>query len=173
MQDDNTGVNRLLNKAFAHFLKKTTIATTGGSEFEVNKYVGPVSKIMIVLTSKDGNFSSYFDKIREDSNNNTTMKEIPIGEHTFQTNEGKVFGRLALQHIFGFFNTFRKVTKNLSSHITSKANDLKVFLSSNLPEAAFINVKFDNLYLFVPKLVPSRHIEIFFNESIKKFHSII
>ena len=35
----------------------------GGPEIEVNMYCGAVSTVMRALTNKDGDFSSYFDKI--------------------------------------------------------------------------------------------------------------
>ena len=60
---------------------------------------------MRVLTSKDADLSSYFDKV------NKINKEILLNKHTIQANKGKVFGQLALEHIFGFSNTFNKNRK--------------------------------------------------------------
>ena len=60
---------RLVNNAFAFCFKEATLALTGGSEIEQNKYVGPISTIMRVLTSKDGDLISYFDK------NDDTLKK--------------------------------------------------------------------------------------------------
>ena len=39
------------------------MATNGGSKIEVNKDVGPVCTIMRVLTSKDGDLSSYLTEL--------------------------------------------------------------------------------------------------------------
>ena len=61
---------------------------------------------MRVLTSKDADLSSYFDKVNDKIN-----KEILLNKHTIQANKGKVFGQLALEHIFGFSNTFIKNRK--------------------------------------------------------------
>ena len=58
----NARVIRLVNNAFAFCFKEATLTTTGGMEIEHNKYVGPVSTIMRLLTSEDGDLSSYFDK---------------------------------------------------------------------------------------------------------------
>ena len=37
--------------------------TTGGLEIELNKELRPVSTFKRLLTKKDENFSSYFDKV--------------------------------------------------------------------------------------------------------------
>ena len=58
----NASAIRLVKNSFAFCFKEGTLATTGGMEIEVNKYVGPVSTIMRMITSKDGDLSSYFDK---------------------------------------------------------------------------------------------------------------
>ena len=56
---------RLVNIAFAYSFKEALLATTGGSDIEYNKYVGQVSIILRVLTFKDGDLLSHFDKIDE------------------------------------------------------------------------------------------------------------
>ena len=53
---------RLINNAFAYCFTQATLGTTGGGDLEDMKYVGQVSTIMRLLTSKDGDSSSYFDK---------------------------------------------------------------------------------------------------------------
>ena len=58
----NASVIRLVNNAFAFCFKEASLTTTGGMDIEINKYVGPVSTIMRMITSKDGDLSSYFDK---------------------------------------------------------------------------------------------------------------
>ena len=80
--------------------KKATIATRRGSKFEINKYVRPVSTIVGVSTSEDGEISSYFDNNNENHINNTTFKEILVDNHTIQANKIKAFGQLALEHLF-------------------------------------------------------------------------
>ena len=95
---------RLVNIAIAHLLKEATIATTGGSEIEVNKYEGPVSTIVSVLAGRDGDISSNFDEIIEDNFENTTLEELLIDNHSIQATKVKIFGQLVLEHTFGFFN---------------------------------------------------------------------
>ena len=100
-----------MNNAFAHLFKEAVVATTAGSKIEVNKYVGPVSTFMRVLTSKDGDFSSNFDKNIEGKIRDTTMNEKLFDNHTIQANKGKTYGQLVLQNLFGLCNTYKKVKK--------------------------------------------------------------
>ena len=58
----NDDVLRLINNAFAFCFSQATISTTGGMDIEDIKYVGQVSTIMRLLTSKDSDLSSHFDK---------------------------------------------------------------------------------------------------------------
>ena len=45
---------RLINNAFAYCFTQAALGTTGGGDLEDVKYVGQVSTIMRLLTSKDG-----------------------------------------------------------------------------------------------------------------------
>ena len=101
-------VIRLVNIAFAHCFKEAVISTTGGMEIENIKFMGLVSTIMRVLTSKDGDLLSNFDKIDEtpEGSNNTSLRHMLINNHTVEANRGKVKGQLPLEHIFGFCKTF-------------------------------------------------------------------
>ena len=122
----NASVIRLVNNAFAYCLKEATLTTTGGMEIEHNKYVGPVGTIMRLLTSKDGDLSSYFDKNGESVlDNDNLLKQILINNHALEVNKGKVKGQLALEHIFRFCKTFKKITKNLGFHLLFRMNDLQ------------------------------------------------
>ena len=56
---------RLINNALAYCFTQATLCTTGGGDLEDIKYVGQVSTIMRLLTSKDGDLSSYFDKMEK------------------------------------------------------------------------------------------------------------
>ena len=69
--DEITDMIILVNNASAHLFKEATIATTSDSKFEVNKSVSTCSTIMIVLTNKGGDLSSYFDKVTEDEINDS------------------------------------------------------------------------------------------------------
>ena len=53
---------RLVNIAFAYCFKEAILPTTGGSDLEHNEFIGQVSSIMPLLTSKDSDSSSLFDE---------------------------------------------------------------------------------------------------------------
>ena len=167
----NASAIRLVNNTFAYCFKETSIKTTGGMDIEVNKYVGPVSTIMRLLTSKDGDLSSYFDKNGEavivDKN---PLKRILINNHAVEANKGKIKGHLALELIFGFCKTFKKITKNLGFHLIFKMNDLQDILFTTIADD--INVTINSLYFYVPQLIPSTSTQVLFNESIMNNYTI-
>ena len=45
-----------------------------------------------------------------------------IDNHTLQSNKGKMSGHVQLEHIFGFYKTFKKI-KGLGFHPTFKTSD--------------------------------------------------
>ena len=89
-----------MKKVLAHLFNEATIALTDGSEIEVNTYVGAVSAFTRVLTSRDGDFSSNFDKIFEDIITNTTLREIIFENPTIQASKGKKFGQLTKKVLY-------------------------------------------------------------------------
>ena len=108
----NTDQIRLINNAFAYCFTPATLSTTGGMDIEDVKYVGQVSTIMRLLTSKDNDLSSYFDNNGEAViNDDNPLKQILINNHAVEANKGRIKGHLALEHIFGFCKTFKKITK--------------------------------------------------------------
>ena len=123
-------------------------------DLEDIKYVGQVSTIMRLLTSEDGDSSSYFDKngeaVRKDNN---PLKKILINNQAVEANKGKIKGHLALKRIFGFCETFKKITKNLGFHLKFKMNELQDIIFTAL--ANDINVTISSLYLFIPILIPN------------------
>ena len=66
----------MIKNAFAYCLREGRLATTGGADLEHNKYVGQVSTIMRLLTSRDSDLSSCFDKNGENAlNDNNVLKK--------------------------------------------------------------------------------------------------
>ena len=161
----DASVIRLINNAFAYCFKEATLALTGGSEIEQNKYVGPISTIMRVLTGKDGDLMSCFDKINEEAIDDTSLKQILITNHAVEANKGKIVGQLPLEHIFGFCKTFKKITKGLGFQLTLKSADLQNILYTTIGDD--INVTINSLYLFVPTLIPDAATQTMFNNSVK------
>ena len=165
--DDDSDPIRLVNNAFAFCFREASIKSTGGHEIELNKFVGQTSTMMRLLTSKDGDLSTCFDKINENNINDTSLKEILIDNHTVQANKGKIVGHLPLEHIFGFCKTFKKITKGLGYHITLKTADLQDIIYTSIAVATPIQITFDSLYLFVPSFIPDAETQVMFNDSNK------
>ena len=70
---------------------------------------------MRLITQKDGDQSSYFNKKdeREAGVANSTLKHLLIDSHTKDDTKGKVKTNLPLEHLFGFCKTFKKDNKGL------------------------------------------------------------
>ena len=140
-------------------------------DIEVNKYVGPVSTNMRMLTSKDGDLSSFFDKNGESVlDNDNTLKQILINNHPQEVNKGKLKGHLALEHKFEFCKTFKEITKNLGFHLIFKMNDLQDIIFTTIADD--INVTINSLYLYVPRIIPSTTTQVMFNEAIMNNYTI-
>ena len=171
--DNNNSRIRMTNNGLAFVFKEGRLSTTSGSDLEHNKFIGQVSTIMRTLTSKDGDLLSQFDNINEgngdDDFDSTPLKKMMINDHD-NPNKGKIKGQLALEHIFGFCKTFKKVTKNLGFHITFKTADLRGIIFTSIADD--INVTINSLYLFVPFLIPNTETQLMFNESIQNNYRI-
>ena len=120
---------------------------------------------MKVISNKDGDLLSEFDNISENDSpileqlanlppqiRSTPHQKMLIDNHT-DANKGKIKEYLYLEDFFGFRKTFKEVTENLGFHITFKTNDLKNIIYSSMADD--INVSINNLYLYVPNLIPS------------------
>ena len=121
-----------------HFVfKEVRLSTTISGDFEHNKFCGPVSTIMRVISNKDGDLFSQFDNINKNDLpvlerladlppqiGSTPHQKMLINNHT-DANKGKIKGYLYLEDIFGFCKAFRKVTKILGFHLMFKTNDLQ------------------------------------------------
>ena len=96
---------RLVNNVFAYTIHDAKISTIAGVEIGQNKYVGAISKIMKLVTQKDGDLSTYFDTIdeSEDEINNSSLKKLLIDNHA-DANRGLIRGRLPLIYIYIWFH---------------------------------------------------------------------
>ena len=92
---------------------------------------------MRVLSKKDGDLLSQFDNINENDipifeqladlppqNKSRPHQKIRRNNHT-DANNSKNKGYLHLEDIFGFCNTFKKITENLGFRFMLKAADLQ------------------------------------------------
>ena len=124
---------------------------------------------MRIITSKNGDLISCFDKINENYIDNTSLKQTLNTNHE-PANRGKAKGQIPLEYIFGFCKTFKKITKNLGFHPTFKTADLQDSIYTTLEDAITITIKF--LYSYVPVFIPSPETKNKFIESIKTNYSI-
>ena len=173
---------RLVNNGFAYCFKEARLTTSIGGDIEINKVCGQVSTIMRAISNKDGDLLSQFDNINENDIpvlnrladlpvqiRDTPHQKMLINNH-IDANRGKIKGYLYLEDIFGFCKTFKKVTKNLGFHLQFKTNDLQDIIYTSLTDD--INVTINNLYLYVPNLIPSVETQVMFNEATQNIYKI-
>ena len=158
---------RLVNNPFAYCFKEAKLSKTGVSDTEHNKYVGQVSTIIGALTSKDGDLLSHFDKINESEAEieNTSLHHDLLNNHDLAANKGKFKRVLAVEHIFGFCKTFKKITKLLGLNLALKTADLQDIIYTTPGDD--IKINFNKLFLFVPIFIPDAQTQTRFNNSIK------
>ena len=79
---NNNSRIRLTNNGLAYVFQEVVLSTTSGSNLEHNKFVGQISTIMRILTSKDGDLLSQFDNINEgytdDGLDSTSLKKCSL-----------------------------------------------------------------------------------------------
>ena len=173
---------RLVKNGFAYCFKEARLTTSIGGHIEINNFCGQVSTIMRAISNKDGDLLSQFDNINENDIpvlnrladlpvqiRDTPHQKVLINNHTV-ANRCKIKGYLYLEDIFGFCKTFKKVTKNLGFHLQFKTNDLQDIIYTSMTDD--INVTINNLYLYVPNLIPSVETQVMFNEATQNNYKI-
>ena len=173
---------RLVNNGFAYCFKEARLTTSIGGDIKINKFCGPVSTIMRVISNKDGDLLFQFDNINENDIpvlnrladlpvqiRDTPHQKMLINNHT-DASKGKIKGYLYLEDIFGFCKTFKKVTKNLGFHLSFKTNELQDIIYTSMTDD--INVTNNNLYVYVPNLIPSVETQLMFNEATQNNYKI-
>ena len=160
---------RMVNNALAYTIHDAKISTSAGVDFEQNKYVGPISTIMRLVTQKEGDLSTYFDIIdeSEDEINITSLRQILINNHT-EASRGLIRGQLPLEYIFGFCRSFKEITKGLGFELDLRTSNRKCeILYSTLGDHA-VNVTINSISLFIPQIIPSPETRVNFNEAFSK-----
>ena len=160
---------RLVNNAFAYTIHDARISTSAGVEIEQNKYVGPISTIMRLVTEKDGDLSTYFDIINESENeiNDSSLKKNLINNHT-EANRGLVRGHLPLEYIFGFCRSFNKISKGLGFELDLRTSNRKRDILYTTLDDDDVNVTINSISLYIPQLIPSPETQVIFNEAISE-----
>ena len=128
---------RLVYNGFPYCFKEARLTCSIGGDIDNNKFCVQVSTIMRAISNKDSDLLSQFDNINENDKpvlnrladlpvpiRDTPHQKMLINNHT-DVNKGKIKGYLYLEDIFGFYKTFKKVTKNLGFHLSFKTNDLQ------------------------------------------------
>ena len=164
---------RLVNNAIAYTIHDARISTSAGVEIEQNKYVGPISTIMRLVTQKDGDLSTYFDTIdeNEDEINNSSLKKILIDNYT-EAHRGLLRGHLPLEFIFGCAQSFKKITKGLGFELDLRTSNRKQDILYTTLGDNDVNVTISSISLFVPQMIPSPETQVIFNEAISKTFSL-
>ena len=160
----------MVNNGLSYIFQEGRLSTSAGTEIELNKNLGNVSTIMRILTQKDGDLSSYFDKMdeREAGIANSTLKHLHIDSHTNDDNKGKIRANLPLEHIFGFCKTFKKITKGLGFELQLKTSNEKLNIIYTTLGGNDGNVTINSIYLYIPSLVPSAEQQQIFNKAIRE-----
>ena len=98
---------------------------------------------MRALSSKEGDLLSHFDKIDESEAEivNASLHHHLINNYDVEANKGKIKSQIPIQHIIGFWKTFKKITKQIGFHSTFKTADLQDIIFTTLGDD--IKVKFD------------------------------
>ena len=149
---DNNSRIRLTKIGLAYVFQEAVLATTSGSNLEHNKFVGQTSTIIRVITSKDGDLLSQFDKINEgntdDDFDSTSFEKMLIDKHNIagqKVNGGKIKGQLPLEHVFGFCMTLKIVKKNLGFHINFETANLQNSIYTSIADGTQFNITIDSL----------------------------
>ena len=137
---------------------------------------------MKVISNKDDDSLSQFGNINEidiallerladlpPQIRSTQHQKMLIDNHT-DANKGEIKGYLYLEDIFGFCETFKKVTKNLGLNLMLKKADLQDIIYTSMADD--INVTINNLYLYIPNLLPSVGTQLMFNEVTQHNYTI-
>ena len=137
---------------------------------------------MRAISKKDGDLLFQFDINNENDNpilerladlppqiRSSLQQKMLMDDHT-DANKGKIKQYLYLEDISGFCRTFKRVTKNLGIHLTFETNDLQNIIFSSMADD--INVTINNLYLYVPNLIPNVETQVLFNEATQNRYKI-
>ena len=151
------------------------------SDIEHNRFCEQVSTIIRVISNKDGDLLSQFDFYNENdipilerlADLPPQIKSAPhqkllINNHT-DADKSKIKGFLYLEEIFGFCKSFQKVTKNLGFHHMFKTADFQDIIYTS---TTHVNVTINNLYLYIPNLIPTVETQLVFNEATQNNYKI-
>ena len=128
---------------------------------------------MRLVTQKDVDLSTYFDIIDGNENgiNDSSLKQILNNNHT-EANRGLITGHLPLEYIFGFAQSFKKITKVLGFELDLQASNRKQDILYTTLGDNDVNVTINSISLFIPQIIPSPETQYILNEAISKTFSL-
>ena len=124
---------------------------------------------MKFVTQRDGDLSTYFDKVHESEAGIkiSSLKQILINSHT-EHNRGLIRGHLPLEHIFGFCRSYEKINERLRfelklQNITRKQDVLSTKLGDKT-----VDVTNNCVHLYIPTIMPCPETRRIFNRVFTK-----
>ena len=85
---------------------------------------------------------------------NTSLKQIPINNRT-EPHGGLIRGNLPMENIFGFYNSFKKLTDRLGIELELRTLNRKQDILYKTLGDSDVNVTFNNNNLNIPTINPS------------------
>ena len=173
---------RLVNNGYAFCFQEARLSAIIGSDIEHNKFRGQVSTTMKVISKEDDNLLSQSGNTNENDipllerladlppQIRSTPHEKMLIDNHIDANKGKIKGYFYLEHISGFCETFKKVTKNLGFHFLFRTANLQDIIYTSIDDD--INVTIKRLYLYKPNLIPSTETKLLFNEATENNYKI-
>ena len=124
---------------------------------------------MRLLIQKNGELSSYFDKIDETETSITKslLKRRLFDSHTKDVNKVKGRAQVPLEHLFGYCKTLIIITEDLGFELHLKTSHEKQIIFHTTLGGNDVRVKINSLYLYIASLVRSAEQQKIFNESIR------
>ena len=130
---------------------------------EVNKHVGSISTLLRLLTNEDEDLLSYFDENDDSQNGNkgSSMNQIHNDNLEEVANRGKFKDHLHLEHIIGFCETSKKITRNGGFFLNLKAAHLQKPIYTTIGDNIIIRP--NKCYSKVPNYIPDPSAQTMFN----------
>ena len=110
----------MTDNGFAYLFQEGRLSTST-ADLEHNKYLGQISTIMRLVSSREGDLLPQFDNINEatganeaatsDNFRSTSLNKMLFTNHEEDANRGKIKGQLPLEHVLGFCKIFERLQK--------------------------------------------------------------
>jgi hypothetical protein len=148
---------RLVNNALCYLFSEASLKTGSGKNIELIREVGRITTMYKMLVKQQPDLLTYFAKDTGDGAvaDNVDLKSRIINNIANAANKGKLFAQLPLKDIFGFCDTFKKITYGLEFHLTLKRKESDDAIFSTINANPGIDITINKLELMVPSYIPS------------------